>query len=69
MPIVVQCECGKKYKVGDDEAGLTMRCKDCRAAIPIPAGDDEIGDDEWGDLGDDYGEPVAAPRPKSKSGS
>lgn len=62
MPIAVQCECGKQYKVGDDKAGMKLRCKDCKKVIAIPAGSGASGDDEWGDLGDDIEMP-ATPKP------
>lgn len=82
MPIVVSCSCGKKYQVGDDKAGMKMRCKACQNVIAVPKpqtppadelddfGDDFGGMDDFGDLAD-QGEPIA-PKPKStgkKSGA
>ena len=83
MPIVVACSCGKKYQVGDDKAGMKLRCKACQAVIAVPtpkaAGVDEFDDFGLGDdfgAGDDFGDPAGqgepiAPRPKTagKKGS
>ncbi|MGL4463689.1 MAG: hypothetical protein ACRC1K_16165 [Planctomycetia bacterium] len=38
MPIPVECEeCGVAYRVKDDRAGTTIKCKDCGAPIKVPA--------------------------------
>ena len=79
MSIVVQCECGKKYKVGDSNAGKRMRCKACSGVIAIPKREPAPAD-EWDDFGggfddftagddfDDFPAESAAPRRQSKSG-
>ena len=48
MTISVQCECGKRYKVGDDKAGKRIKCRECGGAVSIPVRDDEFDDDEYG---------------------
>ncbi|MFQ5734611.1 MAG: hypothetical protein ACE5KM_21975, partial [Planctomycetaceae bacterium] len=55
MSIVVQCDCGKTYKVADKNAGKKMRCKACNGVVAIPK--PEAGPaDEWDDFGgDDFG--------------
>lgn len=74
MPIVVECECGKKYKVGDDKAGKKLRCKACEAVLTVPAPEAELAAvdefDDFGDLGDyAAAEPARPARPPSgKSG-
>jgi hypothetical protein len=65
MSIIVQCDCGKKYKVIDDKAGKKMRCKECNGFVVIPKPKPEPTDD----CDDDYGTGEAAPRPKSKTSS
>jgi len=63
MTISVQCdECFQSYKVRDDRAGQTLKCKSCDAKIRVPAADDEIED-----LYEDYEEPSASTRKKKKS--
>lgn len=38
MPIVFRCEqCGRRYRVADDKVGQHGKCKDCGAAIVVPA--------------------------------
>lgn len=62
MPISVDCDCGKSYKLADDKAGMKLRCKDCGAIIKVPSGDeDEFGLDDFDE------EPVA--KPKAKAGA
>ena len=83
MSIVVDCECGKKYKVAEDNAGKKMRCKACSGVIAIPKPDavpadewDDFGDgfDDFGsgggfdDFGDDFGDEQEMPPRKPKSG-
>lgn len=37
MPIQVQCEeCGARFRVGDDRAGMVLPCKNCDADMPVP---------------------------------
>ena len=39
MPIGVECdECGARYKLPDNRAGETIRCKSCGADIEVPSG-------------------------------
>ncbi|WP_298862924.1 hypothetical protein [uncultured Gimesia sp.] len=62
MTISVQCdECFQSYKVRDDRAGQTLKCKSCGAKIRVPAADDEIED-----LNEDYEPPGATTRKKKK---
>ena len=40
MSLSIQCrKCGKGYRVGDDKAGMKLKCKACGAVIAIPGGD------------------------------
>ncbi|MDA1213029.1 MAG: WD40 repeat domain-containing protein, partial [Planctomycetota bacterium] len=42
MAIVVECEhCGKKYRIGEDRAGMTLSCKDCGGDIEVPFDNEE----------------------------
>ena len=63
MSITVQCpQCNKGCRVPDDKAGKRMKCKECDAMVPIPASDDEFGDD-FGD--DEFDDPQLTARRKS----
>ncbi|QDT93006.1 hypothetical protein [Gimesia algae] len=60
MTISVQCEeCFQSYKVKDERAGQTLKCKSCGSKIRVPA-----VEEEFEDLSADYGEPIAQPRKK-----
>src|SRR5258708_3635722 len=37
MPIVVACQCGKRFKAGDQFAGKRTRCPGCGQPLTIPA--------------------------------
>ena len=37
MPITVQCACGAKYNLKEDQAGKTVKCRECGSAITVPA--------------------------------
>jgi len=50
MPMSVKCrECDTSYKVPDEAAGKTIKCKKCGARVPVPADDGE--DDDFSNLG------------------
>ena len=69
MAIEVTCEsCFRDYRLKDQFAGKTIRCKECREPIQVPAlGDDEIED--YGDFAEeDYGS-SAPPQRRSFSDS
>lgn len=36
MPIVVQCQCGKRFQAPDTLAGKQVACPSCRAALAVP---------------------------------
>lgn len=58
MAITIECgECFKRYRVKDERAGSTIRCKACGTTIDVPEG---------GDVDEDYGQPVAAPAPSRR---
>lgn len=38
MSVVVNCNCGKKFKAKDEMAGKKVRCPDCKSVIRIPGG-------------------------------
>tara|TARA_R110000868_G_scaffold164672_1_gene397479 strand:+ start:81175 stop:81681 length:507 start_codon:yes stop_codon:yes gene_type:complete len=60
MSIAVQCEeCFQSYKVKEDRAGQTLKCKSCGSKMRVPAVEEELED-----LSADYGEPIAQPRKK-----
>jgi len=60
MTISVQCEeCFQSYKVKDERAGQTLKCKSCGSKMRVPA-----VEEEFEDLSADYGEPIAQPRKK-----
>lgn len=73
MTIEVRCaKCGKGYRVTDDKAGRSFRCKECQAKIVVPAGDAE--DDLWGEDFGSFDEPEenpysSPPKRKKKSKS
>jgi hypothetical protein len=71
MTISVKCKkCKQGYKVGDDKAGLRLKCKQCGASIRVPQADDfddVFADDPLG-LGDiEYEAPATAALPSSVS--
>lgn len=43
MSIVVECQCGKKFKAKDEMAGRKVRCPGCREPLRIPGGGSEKG--------------------------
>ena len=53
MSVIVQCDCGKKYKVGNDKAGKRIRCKACSGVVDIPMPKADPVVDEWDDDGGD----------------
>lgn len=60
MSIAVQCEeCFQSYKVKEERAGQTLKCKSCGSKMRVPAVEEELED-----LSADYGEPIAQPRKK-----
>ncbi|QDU04936.1 hypothetical protein V6x_46670 [Gimesia chilikensis] len=62
MPIHVQCdECFQSYKVKEERAGQTLKCKSCGSRMQVPAADEETED-----LFEHYGEPIA-PQRKTKT--
>lgn len=38
MPVQVECECGRTYRVPDSKRGERIRCNDCGAALRVPSG-------------------------------
>ncbi len=36
MPITVKCECGGKFRVGDQHAGKKIKCPKCSNAVQVP---------------------------------
>jgi DNA-directed RNA polymerase subunit RPC12/RpoP len=37
MAILFQCQCGRKFKTGDEHAGRSATCPDCRTKLVVPA--------------------------------
>lgn len=37
MPIPVTCECGARYTLKDEMAGLSLRCRKCQGVIKVPS--------------------------------
>ena len=78
MPIDLQCpKCGQKYRVKDDAAGKSIRCRKCSAAVPVPGPAKTIEDDfssldlddtAYGSVEDDFPPPQPG-RKKSKGGA
>lgn len=65
MSIDVLCaECFQSYKVRDERAGQTLKCKSCGSKIHVPSADEEPED-----IYEDYGEPIVPQRKKKKSTS
>lgn len=50
MSITVRCKCGKGYRVGDDKAGMRMKCKQCGTVLAVPTPKPK---DEWAEFEDD----------------
>ena len=62
MTIEVQCdECFQSYKVRDERAGQTLKCKSCGSRMRVPDVDEELED-----LNAHYGEPLTPTRKKKK---
>jgi hypothetical protein len=38
VPIVIVCECGKKFRARDEDAGKRSRCPGCQRGVTIPGG-------------------------------
>jgi hypothetical protein len=38
VPILVTCECGKKFRARDEDAGKRSRCPGCQRGVTIPGG-------------------------------
>lgn len=38
MAISFQCQCGRKFRTGDEHAGRSATCPDCRVKLVVPAG-------------------------------
>lgn len=36
MPLVVSCQCGKRYQVADSKAGAIILCPACKAHMQVP---------------------------------
>jgi len=67
--IKFQCEfCFHEYKVRDDRAGQTLKCKSCGHKMQVPSGDDDLLDDDYEDDEEVYERP-SRPVRKQKSGS
>ncbi|MFK7777304.1 MAG: hypothetical protein QM501_04195 [Gimesia sp.] len=63
MTIDVQCEeCFQSYKVRDERAGQSLKCKSCGSRIRVPSADEDSED-----IYEDYGEPIAPTRKKKKT--
>lgn len=77
MTISITCDtCGRDYRLKDEAAGKSMRCKDCRTVMEIPqAGKSgnayQIGDDsveDWdADTNFDNAPPIRPPSPRIRS--
>jgi hypothetical protein len=37
MPITFQCQCGRKFRTADENAGRSATCPDCRTKLVVPA--------------------------------
>lgn len=60
MAIQVECgSCFKEYRIKDEKAGASFKCRDCGARIDVP---DLDAGDEW----DEYEEEVYEPAPRRK---
>jgi hypothetical protein len=67
MPITLQCDCGKKFKVVDDLAGKRVKCPECKEIVNVPGGiqaREPPPDDE--DEGEDYDDRPARVKKKKK---
>lgn len=55
-PIVVECDCGRSFKVKPTMAGKTGRCPGCGSTITVPSPEvDYLDDDPWeSDQSDEY---------------
>lgn len=58
MPINVNCDCGKSFKVADSNAGRKFRCKACQAPLEVPSSSDTA--DEFADFRDEFGDEYPA---------
>ncbi len=62
VPISVDCECGRKFKVKSEAAGLMVRCPGCQETVVVPAADEEFLSSVDGDYDDEI-----APKPRQRS--
>jgi len=64
--IKFECDtCFQEYKVRDERAGQTLKCKSCGQKMRVPTGDEELLDDIY----DDFQTPARPARKKKSSGS
>lgn len=61
-------QCGHEYQVGEQHAGKTLRCKQCRGVVRVPGNGDfqDLELDEFRNLETDGSEEVAAPQPRRR---
>jgi len=67
MPILIECDCGKSYRVKDDLAGRKIRCPGCGDPVSVPqTREDDIVDAE---VDPDSPQESVSERPKSSKSS
>lgn len=64
-------QCGHQYQVGEQHAGKTLRCKQCRGVVRVPGNGDfpDLELDEFRYLETDGSEETAAPQPRRRKKS
>lgn len=68
--IKFQCEfCFHEYKVRDDRAGQTLKCKSCGHKMQVPSGEDDLLDDFYEDDEEVHEQPTRPARKRKSSGA
>lgn len=67
MPVLIRCDCGKRYKIPEKSLGKPIRCKECGEPLPLP----DTPTDDWNESVDDASDEdneYASPRRRPSRG-
>ncbi|MFO1004766.1 MAG: hypothetical protein U0929_02310 [Planctomycetaceae bacterium] len=68
MPISLECECGRKFRVKDEASGKKVRCPDCQKVhLVAPADDIPVEEPDAWESSDERRPPIRAKKARSKS--
>ena len=64
--IDVHCSCGKRYRVGDENAGKKLRCQGCESLVTIPSPYAVDDFDDFDEFEDEFDAPPPRRRPAKR---